>query len=83
MKLMQVRDMHEQNEQKANPVVLVLILCSQVLPDCSNVLGMHQDELLQEVARVMSRPAKPETEAGKSARNAAKEVRPAPSMPHP
>jgi hypothetical protein len=35
---------------------------------------MHQEELLQEVARVMARPAKPETEAGKAARHAAKEL---------
>lgn len=44
------------------------------MADCGNVIGMHQEELLQEVARVMARPAKPDTEAGKQARHAAKEL---------
>ena len=38
----------------------------QVMNDCSHVLGGHTEELLQEVARVMARPAKAETEAGES-----------------
>lgn len=37
---------------------------SQVMVDCSNVLGMFTEELLQEVARVMAKPAKPDTQAG-------------------
>lgn len=35
---------------------------------------MYQQELLVEVARVMTKPAKAETEAGKVARQAAKEL---------
>uniref|UniRef100_A0A7S3QRX5 VHS domain-containing protein n=1 Tax=Dunaliella tertiolecta TaxID=3047 RepID=A0A7S3QRX5_DUNTE len=53
---------------------LAVILLQKVLNDCSNVLGAHTEELLQEVARVMARPAKPETEAGKRARHAAKDL---------
>lgn len=49
-------------------------MCLQVMADCANVLGLHQEELLQEVARVMARPARPDTDAGKAARNAAKEL---------
>ncbi len=44
------------------------------MAECSNVLGLHQEELLQEVAKVMAKPSKPETDAGKAARNAAKEL---------
>ena len=39
---------------------------SQVLTDCSGAIGLFQPDLLQEVARVMAKPAKPETDAGKS-----------------
>lgn len=42
--------------------------------DCSGDLGLHQEELLQEVARVMARPAKPDSEAGKRSKAAAKEL---------
>ena len=38
------------------------------------MLSAHQEELLQEVARVMARPAKPETDAAKVAKGAAKDV---------
>ncbi len=37
-------------------------------------MGAHQGEILQDVARVMNAPAKPETDAGKRARQAAKEL---------
>lgn len=53
---------------------LAVHLVEQVLSDCSGVLGAYQQELLQEIARVMTRPAKPETDAGKRARQAAKEL---------
>lgn len=46
----------------------------QVMRDCSADLGMHQEDLLQEVARVMARPAKPDSEAGKRSKAAAKEL---------
>jgi hypothetical protein len=47
---------------------------AQVLSRCNNVLGMHEDELLREVGKVMARPARPETDLGKKCRTTAKEV---------
>ena len=46
----------------------------QILTDCSRSIGLYQNELLQEVARVMAKPAKPETDAGRCARRSAKEL---------
>ncbi|PNH03229.1 hypothetical protein TSOC_010737 [Tetrabaena socialis] len=51
---------------------LAVNLVSRVLRDCS-ALG-YQEELLQEVARTMARPAKPDSDAGKVTRQAAKEL---------
>ncbi len=43
--------------------------------ECASLIdGPHQEELLKEVARVMQRPSKPETDGGKRARLAAKEL---------
>lgn len=46
----------------------------QILTDCAGAIGLFQPELLQDVARVMAKPAKPETDAGKRARQSAKEL---------
>ncbi|MEW5313706.1 MAG: hypothetical protein WDW38_005249 [Sanguina aurantia] len=53
---------------------LGVLLLGKVMRDCSADLGMHQEDLLQEVARVMARPAKPDSEAGKRSKAAAKEL---------
>mmetsp|Transcript_32751 Transcript_32751/g.72344 ORF Transcript_32751/g.72344 Transcript_32751/m.72344 type:complete len:639 (-) Transcript_32751:491-2407(-) len=53
---------------------LAVKLMEQVMQECHTVLGGYQEEFLQEVARVMARPAKPDTDAGKRARQAAKEL---------
>ncbi|KXZ47369.1 hypothetical protein GPECTOR_36g90 [Gonium pectorale] len=53
---------------------LAVKLVGRVMRDCSAAIGLHQEELLQEVARTMARPARPESEAGKNTRAAAKEL---------
>jgi hypothetical protein len=44
------------------------------MTDCSAVLGLYQSEILQAVAVVMNTPAKPGTDAGRRARQAAIEL---------
>ncbi|GLC49356.1 hypothetical protein PLESTB_000210800 [Pleodorina starrii] len=53
---------------------LAVLLVGRVMRDCSAALAPHQEELLQEVARVMTRPAKQDSGAGKTTRQAAKEL---------
>ncbi len=43
---------------------LAVQLVGRVMRDCSAAIGLHTEELLQDVARVMARPARPESEAG-------------------
>ncbi|GIL75610.1 hypothetical protein Vretimale_15135 [Volvox reticuliferus] len=53
---------------------LTVLLVGRVMRDCAGALGSHQEELLQEVARVMARPARQDSSAGRTTRQAAKEL---------
>ncbi|GFR52704.1 hypothetical protein Agub_g15333 [Astrephomene gubernaculifera] len=53
---------------------LAVQLVGRVMRDCSGAIGLHQEELLREVAAVMTRPARIDTEAGRTTRKAAKEL---------
>lgn len=52
---------------------LGVVLIGKVLSECSGVLGPHQDELLQEVARVLTKPTRNHPAAAR-AKQAAKDV---------
>ena len=53
---------------------LALKLLEVILENCRDTIGFLQPDLLQEVARVMYEPSKPETEEGKKVRFTAKEL---------
>ncbi|KAG1668461.1 hypothetical protein FOA52_005234 [Chlamydomonas sp. UWO 241] len=55
---------------------LAVHLVDQVLAGCNidGQMSAYRPEILQEVARVMAKPAKPDTEAGKRARSTAKDL---------
>ncbi|KAG2497188.1 hypothetical protein HYH03_004777 [Edaphochlamys debaryana] len=53
---------------------LAVQLVGRVMRDCAGAVGAHTEELLQEVARTMQRPARPDTEQGRLTRQAAKEL---------
>ncbi|GAX80931.1 hypothetical protein CEUSTIGMA_g8366.t1 [Chlamydomonas eustigma] len=63
--------LHMDNPQKQ---FLAVKLIEQVMTDCSAVLGLYQSDILQAVAVVMNTPAKPGTDAGRRARQAAMEL---------
>ncbi|PNW74097.1 hypothetical protein CHLRE_13g585100v5 [Chlamydomonas reinhardtii] len=53
---------------------LAVQLVGRVLRDCSAGIGLHTEDVLQEVARAMARPAKADSDAGRITRQAAKEL---------
>ncbi|EFJ50225.1 hypothetical protein VOLCADRAFT_104049 [Volvox carteri f. nagariensis] len=53
---------------------LAVLLVGRVMRDCSPALDAYREELLEEVARVMARPARQDTIAAKDTRQAAKEL---------
>lgn len=61
-------------QDKPQKQFLAVVLVDRVLAECHDVIGMQQEELLQEVARVMAKPARGDEVAVHRAKTAAREL---------